>query len=341
MGAKIKNIEFITPSIKLTNDDLKNVFKDYNFKRFETRVGIRQRFVAAKNETTLSLAEKACNKLLEKSNLERNQIDYLILCTQSPEYKLPTTACILQDRLGLNKDIGAFDFNLGCSGYVYGLSIAKGLITAGIAKNILFITSETYSKYINVKDKSNRTIFGDAASASIITKDKGICQIGDFELGSDGSGFDNLIVRSSGVKGSKINNEQEKSDEFGNIHSDTDLYMNGPEIFNFTASNVPNLIHSYLSKVNLNLEEIDLFVFHQANKFMLNYLRKKAKIPEEKFILEIENSGNTVSSTIPIALCNILEKNKVSSGSKVLLAGFGVGYSWGVTILTFSRCLIK
>ena len=338
--AYIHSIKYYLPEKELTNEELSSDFPEWNVDKISSKTGISKRFIAADDEFASEMGIKAANKLFDKNKFDKSKIDFLIYCTQSPDYLIPTTACIIQDKLNLRK-IGAFDFNLGCSGYVYGLSIAKGLITAGIAKNILFITSETYSKCINVKDKSNRTIFGDAASASIITKDEGMFRIGDFELGSDGSGFDNLIVRSSGVKGSKINNEQEISDEFGNIHSDTDLYMNGPEIFNFTASNVPNLIHSYLSKVNLNLEEIDLFVFHQANKFMLNYLRKKAKIPEEKFILEIENSGNTVSSTIPIALCNILEKNKVSSGSKILLAGFGVGYSWGATMLTFSKCLIK
>ena len=158
MCAKIKNIEFITARNKLTNDDLKNEFPDYNFKRFEKRVGIRQRFIAAKDETTLSLAEKACNKLFERSSLKKNEIDYLILCTQSPEYKLPTTACILQDRLGLNKNIGAFDFNLGCSGYVYGLFLADKLVSKK-QKNIILVTSETYSKLLHPEDRSNRSIF--------------------------------------------------------------------------------------------------------------------------------------------------------------------------------------
>lgn len=330
--AYIHSIKYYLPEKELTNEELSSDFPEWNVDKISSKTGISKRFIAADDEFASEMGIKAANKLFGKNKFDKSKIDFLIYCTQSPDYLIPTTACIIQDKLNLRK-IGAFDFNLGCSGYVYGLSIAKGLIIAGIAKNILFITSETYSKCINVKDKSNRTIFGDAASASIITKDEGMFQIGGFELGSDGSGFDNLIVRSSGVKGSKINNEQDKIDEFGNIHSDTNLYMNGPEIFNFTVRNIPNLIHSYLSKVNLNLEEIDLFVFHQANKFILNYLRKKAKIPKEKFILEIENSGNTVSSTIPIALCNILEKNKVSSGCKILLVGFGVGYSWGTCII--------
>jgi len=332
--AYIHSIDYYLPKKELSNKELSSQFPEWNVEKISSKTGISKRFISADDEFASDMGVKAANKLFEKNKFDRSAIDFLIYCTQSPDYLIPTTACIIQDKLNLRK-VGAFDFNLGCSGYIYGLSIAKGLIAAGIAENILFITAETYSKFINVKDKSNRTIFGDAASASIITKDKGMCRIGDFELGSDGSGSDNLIVRSSGVKGTQINNQSEKTDEFGNIHSDKDLYMNGPEIFNFTGSSVPNLIHSYLSKVNLSTEQIDLFVFHQANKFMLNYLRKKTKIPEDKFILEIENSGNTVSSTIPIALCNILDKNKVNLGYKVLLAGFGVGYSWGATLLDF------
>ncbi len=332
--AYIHSLNYYLPKKELTNEELSHDFPEWNVEKISSKTGISKRFIADDFEFASDMAIKAANKLFSKNNFDKNKIDFLIYCTQSPDYLIPTTACIIQNKLELKK-CAAFDFNLGCSGYIYGLSIAKGFISAGIAKNILFITSETYSKFINFRDKSNRTIFGDAASATIITKEKGLCQIGDFELGSDGSGFDKLIVKSSGVKGSIINNESEKSDEFGNICSDKNLYMNGPEIFNFTGSSVPILISSYLSKINIKLDQIDLFVFHQANKFMLNYLRKKIKIPNEKFVMEIEDSGNTVSATIPIAICNILKKNKVNPGSKVLLAGFGVGYSWGATMLNF------
>lgn len=332
--AYIHSIDFYLPNNELSNQDLTRQFPEWNVEKISAKTGIKKRFIADEHEFASDMAIKAANKLFEKTKFDKSKIDFLIYCTQSPDYLLPTTACIIQDRLNLNK-IGAFDFNLGCSGYIYGLSIAKGFISSGIANNILFITSETYSKYINEKDKSNRTIFGDAASATIITKEKGLCKIGDFELGSDGSGSENLIVKSSGVKGSKLYNELEKTDEFGNIHSDKDLYMNGPEIFNFTGTFVPNLINSFLLKVNVEFDDVDFFVFHQANKFMLDYLRKKTKIPKEKFILELEDYGNTVSSTIPIALCKIVEKGKVNSGKKVLVAGFGVGFSWGASILDF------
>jgi len=332
--AYINSIEYYLPNKSLSNKKISLEFPEWNVEKISSKTGIFERFIADENEFASDMAIKAANKIFKKNKYDKKLIDFFIYCTQSPDYLIPTTSCIIQDKLDLNK-VGAFDFNLGCSGYIYGLSIAKGLISAGIATNILFITSETYSKFLNPKDKSNRTIFGDAASASIITKEKGICKIGNFQLGSDGSGFDNLIVKSSGVKGSKINNGLEKIDEFDNISSDRDLYMNGPAIFNFTGEFVPKLIYQYLEKNKISINEIDFFVFHQANKFMLNYLRKKIKIPKEKFIIELKNCGNTVSSTIPIALANIQEKNKLKPGSKVLLVGFGVGYSWGATLLNF------
>lgn len=332
--AYIHSISYYLPKKELSNQNLSNQFPEWNVEKISSKTGISKRYIAAKDEFASDMAVKASRLLFEKEKIDINKIDFLIYCTQSPDYLIPTTACIIQDRLGLNK-VGAFDFNLGCSGYIYGLSIAKGLIAANVAKNILFITSETYSKFINDKDKSNRTIFGDAASATLITKEKGLCKIGDFELGSDGSGAENLIVRGSGVKGTVNSNTNEKTDDFGNTHTDNDLYMNGPEIFNFTGASVPNLINSYLAKIELSKDDVDLFIFHQANKFMLNYLRKKSKIPLDKFVLEIENSGNTVSSTIPIALHDTLKKSKIKKNDKVLLAGFGVGYSWGTTLLYF------
>ncbi len=266
------------------------------------------------------LGIKAAEKLFKEHNINKHEIDLLILCTQSPDYTLPTTACIIQDELGLPTTCGAFDFNLGCSGYIYGLSMAKGFIATSQAKNILLLTSETYSKYLDKKDKSNRSIFGDASSATLIS-DNGFAKIEDFVLGSDGSGAENLIVKNSG---SKKNPKEGKH-----------LYMNGAEIFNFTLKNIPNLVNKTLEKHMIERHNVDYFILHQANKFMLNHLRKKIKIDTEKFYNSMEDVGNTVSSTIPIAIYEAMKTNKVVKDSKVLLAGFGVGYSWGATMLTF------
>jgi 3-oxoacyl-[acyl-carrier-protein] synthase-3 len=280
------------------------------------------------------MAVKAAQRLFAESSLKPDDIDFVMLCTQSPDYFLPTTACIIQDKLGIPVRSGAMDFNLGCSGFVYGLAIAKGLITGNIAKNVLLLTSETYSKYIHPLDKSNRAIFGDAAAATIISED-GFAEILNFSLGTDGSGADKLIVQSGGHRIPKSKNDL-SFDESNNPVSSDNLYMDGTEIFNFTLEMVPELVKGTLSANSIDKDEIDLFVFHQANKYMLNFLRRKILIPETKFYYFMEKVGNTVSSTIPIALCEAIRDKTIDlSHSKVLIAGFGVGYSYAGGILKF------
>lgn len=332
--ASIKAISYYLPEAILTNNDLNKSFPEWSADKISNKTGIFERHISAENEFSSDLAIKAAEKLFDEHNVDRKEIDFILLCTQSPDYFLPTTACILQHKLGLLTSCGALDFNLGCSGYVYGLSLAKGLISAGIATNVLLITSETYSKFIHPKDKSNQTIFGDAAAATLITAGEGICEIGDFVLGTDGSGAENLIVKNGGMR--NLHNQSEDIELDGEfLKNDSNLFMDGGEIFKFTAHAVPTLVSSILEKGNLTIDDIDLYIFHQANEFMLNFIRKKIKIPEEKFYLFLKNCGNTVSSTIPIALYEAFIDNQIKANNRVLLAGFGVGYSWGSTILKF------
>ncbi|TCC94600.1 ketoacyl-ACP synthase III [Pedobacter frigiditerrae] len=333
MKAYIKCIEYYLPADVLDNTQISVDFPDWSVDKISAKTGIYERHIADKEEFTSDMAVTVSKKLFENNNINRADVDFILLCTQSPDYILPTTACIVQDRLGMNKTVGALDFNLGCSGYVYGLALAKGLIAARIARNILLITSETYTKFIHKGDKSNRTIFGDGASATIISTD-GICEIGDFDLGTDGAGAQNLIIKNGGAR-NPLREEKETIDEYGNVLNPSYLYMNGPEIFSFTSSAVPSLIDNVLFKNVLKLETIDLYVFHQANQFMLNHLRKKIGIDESKFYLFLKECGNTVSSTIPIALKNAMIDNRINKGTNVLIAGFGVGYSWGGTVLRF------
>lgn len=332
MKAYIKAISYSLPHKVLTNEDLVKEFPEWSVDKIANKIGVNERHICDVNETTVDLAVKAGEKLFEENNaIKRENIDFVILCTQSPDYFLPTSACLVQDRLGLRTNIGAFDFNLGCSGYVYGLSIAKGLICGGIAENILLITSETYSKHMHPKDKGNRTIFGDAASATLVSKD-GFAEIGNFSLGTDGRGAENLIVKTGGMRYPEPLNDL-SFDENKNPKSSDYLYMDGTEIFNFTMEAVPLLVKDTLLKNNLLQDEIDLFVFHQANKYMMNFIRKKIKIEEAKFYYCMNNFGNTVSSTIPIALYEAGNEG-ILNGS-VLLAGFGVGYSWAGVVLKF------
>ena len=330
MCAKILDIEYYIPEGVLTNSHLEEKFSEYSAQQIEKKVGIKQRHIVSEDETALDIACNAGKKILQ--NYDKNLIDFVLLCTQSADYYLPTSACILQDRLGLKTDIGALDFNLGCSGFIYGLGLSKGLINSGIATNILLITSETYSKYIHPKDRSNLSIFGDGAAAIIITKSEKE-KIFNFVLGTDGKGYKNLIVPNGGMRCRYQENAEEKVDQSGSIRTDNNLFMNGPEIFNFTIKKVPAVVSNVLEKNNLNLNNIDFVIFHQANSYILEHLRKKIKIPKEKFYINLENTGNTVSATIPIALKDCLDKKLINKGELILLIGFGVGYSWGGTII--------
>ena len=328
MKAYIKDIAYYLPKQVLTNEQIAERFPEWSAEKVAGKVGITERHIAADNETATDMAQKAAEQLFAQG-VDKSQIDFVLLCTQSPDYFLPSSACILQDRLGLSKDCGAFDFNLGCSGHEYGLAVAKGLIVAGIARNILLLTAETYTKYIHPQDKGNMTIFGDGASATLVATE-GFAEIGEVVLGTDGSGAENLIVRSLGARNKALMNDAQ-SDEDGNIVSGDHLYMHGGNVFNFTADVVPDMVEKLLKKSGLQQDDVNLWVFHQANKYMINYLRKLLDIDKDKFYIYMEKVGNTVSSTIPIALCEARKEKRLYGN--ILLAGFGVGLSWGGVML--------
>ncbi|MEK4129145.1 ketoacyl-ACP synthase III [Solibacillus sp. FSL W8-0474] len=320
--ARIKAIEYHFPARKVSNDPQNKLTK---------KIGILTRYIAEEYETASDLAIKAAEKLFEKDVCIKSEIDFLLFCTQAPDYILPTTACIIQEKLKLPTSCGALDFNLGCSGFVYGLSLAKGLIDSGQAKNILLLTADTYSKFINENDLSTAVLFGDAAAATIISESSDNNDIGHFVFGTDGSGAEDLIIFSGGSK-EPLNFETllEVEDEKGNRRARNNLYMNGPEVFNFAMREVPKAINELLNKENTTLGNYDFFVFHQANKYMLDALRRRIGIDQEKFSIQLNDSGNTVSSTIPIALKREIELGNVKKGDKVMLVGFGVGLSWSV-----------
>ena len=330
-NAYIKAISYYVPDNIVTNADIIREFPDWSEHKIAVKIGIKQRYLA--NEMTAGdMAELAAKGLFTEHNIDKNSIDALILCTQSPDYFLPATACVLQNKLGLSTSVAAFDINLGHSGFVYGLSIAKGLITSDIAKNVLLLTSETYQHYIHKKDRGNRALFSDAAAATLVST-HGYLELGNPVLGTDGSGYRNLIVESGAHRMKKLGIE---------IISATDrspdyLYMDGPAVFNFSLKEVPSLVKQTLAKNNLKQDDIDLFVFHQANRHVLKFIREAISIPDNKFYLCLENFGNTVSSTIPIALYHAQKDNRMDKAVNILIAGFGVGYSWGAINLINSN----
>jgi 3-oxoacyl-[acyl-carrier-protein] synthase-3 len=334
MRAGICGIAYYLPEKVLTNEQLAAEFPDWTALKIEQKTGIQERHIASETECASDLATAAGLELFKAGLAAPEEIDYLLLCTQSPDYFLPTSACLVQERLRLRTDCGALDFNLGCSGFVYGLGLAKGLIETGQALNVLLITAETYSKFIHPGDKSVRTIFGDAATATLLQAVRSEHErIGPFVYGTDGRGAKNLIVPTGGLRTAYFANAEITEDGSGNKRTINNLYMNGAEIFNFTLRVVPETVSKLLSRAGKRMEDIDLFLFHQANSYMLEHLKRKLNISDEKMPIMMAHSGNTVSSTIPVLLKDLETAGRLKKGQCLMLLGFGVGYSWGGCIV--------
>lgn len=331
--AYIKALAYHLPEQILDNEEIAQRFPEWTVEKIEKKLGIKQRHITRDGETASDLAIEAAEKLFKEQNFDRDRVEYLIFVTQSPDYHLPTTACVIQKRLGLSNHITAIDVNLGCSGFITGLSLAKAIVESGQAQNVLLLTAETYSKYMHERDKSNRTIFGDGSAATLISTE-GIAAIGNAVIGTDGNGANNLIVKTGGARHPQPANDV-VFDDFGNPHSSDFLFMDGPAILNYSIESIPSLVADVLEKNNLKMEDIDLHVYHQANKFLADLERRKLRIEKDKYYVSIENTGNTVSSTIPIALCEALKTEKIHKDTKVLSVAQGLGYTWGGIVLFF------
>ena len=320
--AEIGPIAIHFPERAETNADLQAAFPEWDMPVIEEKTGIRSRYIAAPNETASDLAVAACEKLFHEHQIDRQSIDFLLLCTQTPDYPLPTTACLLQHKLGLRESCGALDFNLGCSGFVYGLAIADGLIRMGVARRIVLLTAETYSKYIDDDDRSLRTIFGDAAAATLIQASDHQSLSG-FQFGTDGSGADTLLVADGGAR---VPEEALKPRHRKRWKSR--LYMDGPSLLSFTIVAVPKLIEQVLELAQLSDEQIDLYLLHQATRKMLEQLQTRLELDQVRLPIMLENYGNTVSSTLPILISDLRRQGRIELGTQSLLIGFGVGWSW-------------
>jgi 3-oxoacyl-[acyl-carrier-protein] synthase-3 len=333
--AAIKAIRSFLPAGKLTNEQLAEEFGDWHAGQILSKTGVAVRGVAGPDETASDLGVAAGRRLFESGACAAEEIDFLLFCTQSPDYFTPTSACVMQDRLGLRTSCGAIDFNQGCSGYVYGLALAKSLIEAGTAATVLLITADTYTKFINRRDRSIRTLFGDGAAATLVTSiDADTEMIGPLVLGTDGRGANEIIVPAGGLRCRPTSETAiEKQDDAGNWRSAQNLYMNGADVFSFALRTVPPAVDQLLQQSGMTMDQVDFFVLHQANKFILERLRGKMKIAPEKFWIDMENCGNTVSSTIPIALESAIDQQRIKPGYRVAVVGFGVGYSWGAAMI--------
>lgn len=318
----LKGLEYYLPEDRLNNEELVANQPDWTAEKIHSKTGIAERRISAEGETAGDLAEKAAIKLFDSGICKAEDVQFILLCTEAADYLLPCTATLLQDRLNIPKTAGALDFNLGCSGFVYGLSLAKGLIETGQVDNVLLLTTDTYTKFIEPDDIGVRAIFGDGAAATFLEateSDQDL--IGPFVFGSNGAGYDKIIVKAGGARHPMPDDSVQRK-----------LEMNGPEVFSFTISTVPRTVKKLLEDANMNLDDVDKFIYHQANTFMLEHLRKKSKIDEDRFLVDMEDIGNTVSASIPIAFKRALERNEVKSGDRVMFVGFGVGLSWAATL---------
>ncbi len=316
------------PELVEDNDLLARLNPRWDMELIAKKTGVRKRHIAADGECASDLGVAAAEKLFAQYGIDRGSIDFLLFCTQTPDIALPTTACLMQDRLRLPTTVGALDFNLGCSGYVYGLALADGLIRSGAVRRILFITAETYSKYIDPADRALRPIFGDGAAATLIeAADEP--SLGPFVFGTDGRGAGALMLTKGGLRPPDAALQPSRRKRWPSA-----LFMDGPALVKFTLEVVPPLIDQLLDRAKLDREAVDLYLMHQATSFMTEHLRTRLHIPPERMPEALETCGNTVSSTLPVLIRDLRRSGGLRPGTLSLQIGFGVGLSWGGCVWT-------
>ena len=302
------------------------------------KIGIAERHVAAEDEAASDLAVRAAKNLFRAYGIQPSDIDFVLLCVQHPDHSMPSAACIVQHRLGIPQTAGALDYGLGCSGYVYGLGLAKGLIETGLAKNLLLLTSSVYTKFVNPKDGLIRPLFGDGATATLLTAVASDHPLLDaFVFGTDGARADKIVVPAGGSRHVPHTTPlvYDEPDARGNTRTNYDMHMAGKDVTSFTMHTVPQLTKDVLAKAGLTAADLDGAVFHQANSYILEKLRTRCGLADVPFYNDIEHTGNLVSGSIPYALETIDGEGKLGSRCRVLLAGFGVGLSWGGCVADF------
>ena len=334
MSLIIESIEYYLPENIVTNADLQKENPDWNLEKITEKSGVYQRHIAGKNETAYDLSIKACDKLFQTN--DKNNIDGIIYCTQSPDYIMPSNSFLMHKHFGLKDEIFAYDFNHACTGYIYCLAMANAFVKAGMAREILLVNADTYSKYINPKDRSTRVLFGDGAAATIVKESERKRGIIDIDLGSSGSGYNKFWIPAGGLRLPKSDiTSVEIEDDRGNIRTQNDIEMDGFGVWSFINSVAPKQVNRLLKRNNLEQTNIDQFVFHQASKMTLESIRRSMKLNEEQVFINIQNIGNTVSASIPIALRDAIDQGEIDNGSTLILSGFGVGLSYGAILMEF------
>lgn len=340
-GIGITGLAGAVPSNKIDNYAYTNHFDKETVKEIVEKTGIKERRFAPPGMTSSDLCLSAAEKLLDDLHIDRDEIDVLLFVSQTPDYRMPATSVILQDRLGLSKSTAAFDINLGCSGFVYGLSLAYSYSMQPNIRKVLLLDGETRSRVYHPKDRQTAFIFGDAGVAAIVEKKKDIGQA-YFSLNSDGSRESLIKVDAGGYRNPSTPEtlKEKVVDEHGNIRTAEHGYMNGADVFNFVLREIPKDLEKITMSAGKDIQELDYYLFHQANSFMNNYLRKKLKLDQNKVPESISKFGNTSSVSIPITMVDKLQ-GKLNGNKNLLLCGFGVGMSWASAILPFKDCHIS
>jgi 3-oxoacyl-[acyl-carrier-protein] synthase-3 len=331
----IAGVDYALPERCITNAELAREHPDWDMAKIEVRSGVVERRVCVADETALDLGQRAAERLLGRLDVAPGDIGALIVCTQSPDYIMPPNSCLLQDRLKLPTSIPAFDFNHACSGYVYGLYLARSLILAGDPDSILLVTADSYSRYLHPDDRSTVTLFGDGGAATLIrgcTDERS--GLREFSLGTDGNGAELFWIEAGGARVPRTTETARSfTDPGGSAGSPENIYMDGPGVLAFVRKRVTTAVQELLTKANAALNDVDLVVFHQASALSLDYLERWLGVPAGKSFRNLGTIGNTVSASIPIALRDAERAGRLQPGMRVLLVGFGVGLSWGVCVV--------
>jgi 3-oxoacyl-[acyl-carrier-protein] synthase III len=329
----IEAIAYAFPAARVTNADLKALHPGWDFERLEKRTGVLSRYVASPGETALDFAVSACEKLDARGRLAPARIDAIIFCTQTPDYLMPPNACLLHGKLNLAPGVLAFDINLACSGYIYGLQLAASLLKSGAAQRVLLATADTYTRYIHPGDRATRCLFGDGGAVSVVSEAEDVWPILDIRCGTAGKHFDKFLIPAGGMRCPRsAETARETVDPSGNVRTAEHIRMNGMGVLSFFNSTIPPVVRDTLCRNRLRIEDIGLFVFHQASQVALDSLRSALRIPPEKLALDLAEVGNLVSASIPVAFERAIERG-AARGQKVLLCGFGVGLSWGTALI--------
>ncbi len=333
MPTKIVQIAHYLPPNTLDNEQLAAEFPDTSAEQIFKLSGVKKRHISAPDHIPSDLAVRAAEKLFEQNSAYREQIDALLFCCEGYDYKAPTTACLLNDRLGLKPQCLSLDIPGGCTGFVNGLQVAKGLLSGNGIRTALLLTAETPSKVVHDDDLNLRMLFGDGACATLITTSKQE-HIGKFRFGTDGANAKALWIKHSAGRDPATTDWLEEHQHTSNGMRFGQLTMQGEQLLYFALKRVPQLIDDTLNANGLTRDDIRFFVFHQASKIILRTLKRKCRIPDDKFPLHLAEQGNTVSSTIPLTLEHLITTQQAKPGDKILLAGFGIGLSWNATVIT-------